>query len=127
MLSHLTSQWEEATPMTNAKPPQNGFNHTADPRNLFFNDIEDDTEAQAWVDKLAPQYYLGAEPCIKANDWKQAPITLIRATQEKAIPMDRLDMIWQWFDPVWVDGGHSMYVSRPGEVASVIVDAVSKT
>lgn len=95
-------------------------------RDVFFNDIPDDAEAQSWVAKLAPAYYLGKDPVLSSEEWKKSPITVMLTRQDNAIPPARQEMVWQGFEQDWVDGSHTPYVSQPGIVADVIVAAIAK-
>lgn len=105
---------------------ENGINVMANTRTVFFNDIASDAEAQPWVDALQPAYYLGDGPVISSDAWRTGvPVTVVLAEKDQAIPAERAKMVWQGFEVVWVDAGHSPFVSRPEMIGEIIAGAVS--
>ncbi|TKA74513.1 hypothetical protein B0A55_08048 [Friedmanniomyces simplex] len=105
----------------------NEMNNMADTRLVLFNDLTSDDEAQQWIDKLEPAYYLGKGPVISSDDWRMAPITVVTTRQDLAIPPERQEMVWQGFPLIWLDAGHTPYISQPERVAEIVVAALSET
>ena len=101
------------------------MNNISGPRRVFFNDIASDLEADCWVNKLEPAYYLRAGPVITSENWRTVPITVVGTRQDMTIPPERQEMVWQGFPIIWLDAGHSPYVSQPEKVAEIIVSTLA--
>lgn len=104
----------------------------ADPRELFFHDLEAE-EAEAWAGRLGQQA-LGAltgggEHAYAA--WKEAPSWYLAAKGDRALPVEFQRMLVEMargqggdVTAREVEGGHAVMLSRPGEVAGFVAEAV---
>lgn len=99
---------------------ENDMSHMAYPAHNFFNDLSA-AEAQKWVDALDQVYYLGRDVVVSSEDWRKAPVTALLCKQDNAVPPDRQEMVWQGMEQEWIDAAHTCYVSKPEEVAEVLV------
>lgn len=89
----------------------------------FFNDLPL-SAAKPYVDALKETHYLGTGPVISTDKWRKAPITAVLCRKDNIIPAERQEKIWKGMEIEWIDAGHSPYVSRPGEVAEILVRLV---
>lgn len=97
--------------------------HMASPWHYFFNDLPL-SAAKPFVDTLGPTYYLGTGPKISSDKWRKAPITALLCKRDNAVPGKKQEQIWKGMESEWIDAGHSPYVSRPEEVADILVRLV---
>ena len=74
---------------------------------------------------MGATYYLGPGPVISTDKWRKAPIAALLCRKDNAIPAERQEKIWKGMETEWIDAGHSPYVSRPTEVAEILVRLVS--
>lgn len=91
--------------------------HMADPRTLFFNDVESDAEAQTFVNALEPCYCLYRQPVISSEEWRRAPLTYLVCEMDRTVPLDGQEMMSQGMDVVRLALGHSPFVGHPEPVA----------
>ena len=98
-----------------------GMNRMATPEHFFFNDLPA-SEAQQWVRALEPAYYMGREPVISSEEWRKAvSVTALLCKRDNAVPPERQGMVWQGMETEWIDAAHTPFVSRPEEVAGIVV------
>ena len=103
----------------------NEMSHMASPWHYFFNDLPL-SGAKPFVDALGATYYLGPEPKISKDDWRKAPVTALLCKRDNAVPAERQEQIWKGIESEWIDAGHSPYVSRPEEVADILLRLVGE-
>jgi hypothetical protein len=61
---------------------------------------------------------------ISSDKWRQAHILAVLCRKDNLIPAERQEKIWKGMEREWVEAGHAPFVSRPGEVADILVRAV---
>ena len=65
-----------------------------------------------------------AGPVISSDKWRKAPIKAVLCAKDNLIPAERQEKIWKGVDREWVEAGHACFVSKPEEVADILVRAV---
>ncbi|KAK1828363.1 Alpha/beta hydrolase fold-1 [Podospora conica] len=104
----------------------------ADPREVFFHDLPAE-EAEAWAGRLGQQALApltgGGEHAYSA--WKEAPSWYLAAKGDRGLPVEAQRMLVEMARAQGgdvtlreVEGGHAVMLSRPGEVASFVAEAV---
>ena len=101
------------------------MSHMDNPWHYFFNDLPL-SAAKPFVDSIGATYYLGTSPVISTDKWRKAPLTAILCRKDNAVPPARQESIWKGMESEWIDACHSPYVSRPEEVAEILVRVAGK-
>ncbi|PSS02403.1 Alpha/beta hydrolase fold-1 [Coniella lustricola] len=94
------------------------------PRQVLFNDIEDDAEAQAEVDRLTFQPGFGWDGTVKYAAWTEIPSAYLICEKDACIPVafQKLMAEGAKSDPVEsVDAGHIAPVTKASAVAEFII------
>lgn len=104
----------------------------ADPKEMFFDDLPAE-EAEAWAGRLLQQALValteGGEHAYAA--WKEAPSWYLAAKGDNALPVAFQRILVEMARGQGggvtvreVEGGHAVMLSRPGEVAGFVAEAV---
>ena len=96
-----------------------GLTHFADPYAGFFNDMSRE-EAAPFIENIGETYYLGQEPVITSEEYREAPMLYIQTAQDGAFPLERQTGISKRMPCVRLDTGHDPFVSQPGVVAELL-------
>jgi hypothetical protein len=67
-----------------------------------------------------------AGPVISSDKWRKARVTAVLCRKDNLIPAERQEKIWKGMEREWVEAGHACFVSRPGEVAEILVRVVER-
>ena len=109
-----------------------GFaNLIADPRELFYHDL-DKSEAEHWIQQLTKQSLKslaeGGEHAY--SGWKDVPTWYLAAIEDRALPVDAQRMFVQMARGQGgdvtlreVQGGHAAMLSKPKECADFVIEA----
>lgn len=81
-------------------------------------------QAQPWVDAMDDAYYLGRGPMISSENWRRAPVAALLCKRDNAVPLDRQEIMWQGMPREYIDTGHDPFVSRPEELADIMIRMV---
>lgn len=96
-----------------------GFVHYHDPNLGFFNDMSRE-DAQPFLDCLGQTYYLGPDPCITSEEYREAPALYIQCEKDQALPLEQQRGFCQGMPSVLLPTGHSPFVSQPATVAAIL-------
>ncbi|KAK0754681.1 Alpha/beta hydrolase fold-1 [Schizothecium vesticola] len=104
----------------------------ADAREVFFHDLRAE-EAEVWAGRLGQQALApltgGGEHAYAA--WREVPVWYLAARGDRALPVEAQRMLVEMARAQGgdvtvreVEGGHAVMLSRPGEVAGFVAEAV---
>ena len=96
-----------------------GFASFRNPYMGFFNDMSRE-DAQPFLDQLGETYYLGPDPAISSENYRQAPMLYVRCEKDQAMPLERQIGISQGMPNILLSTGHSPFVSQPAIVADIL-------
>lgn len=96
--------------------------HCKSPRDLLLNDLEDDEEAERWLEKFTYQPAEGWDGVITYGGWKEVPSVYVVCAKDKAVPVEiqrqcaevagsRVEVC---------EGGHMSMLSQPEKIVEII-------
>ncbi|KAL9621536.1 MAG: hypothetical protein Q9160_004066 [Pyrenula sp. 1 TL-2023] len=100
------------------------------PRSFLFNDIIDDAQAQAEVEKLTFQPGFGWDAKIEYAAWTEIPSAYLMCLKDNAIPvaLQRALAYTARCDPVGeCEAGHCAPITKPKDVAEFVIRVVEGT
>lgn len=98
-------------------------------RELFYNDVEPELAAR-YVDALLPHAYIAFRSPCPSPAWEEedfkGKFAYIRCTEDPAVPLSMQESIMKGTGVDWIvrdiAGGHSPFVSRPEELAGMLLE-----